>query len=121
MRIHFLSAELLVTKQEESAVRQGPSLLEALCHFYRAIRFLNKGVRLSNLFPEAFSRGGAPIQTSSFQRRRGTGLPRATGIWAFPQVSLCMAIVRLHQRCAHSQLIGRGRKKKEEKKPHHRN
>lgn len=90
-----MSAELLVTKQEESAVRQGPSLLEALCHFYRAIRFLNKGVRLSNLFPEAFSRGDKQLPTQERYRAtkgyRDLGIPAGKSLYGHctPPSALC--------------------------------
>jgi len=62
-------------------------------------------MRLRSLFPEVFFLGGPPIQTSTFQRRMGTGLPRTAGIWAFPQVGLCVTLIHFHQRCAHCQLI----------------
>lgn len=60
-----------------------------------------------SVIPEVFSLGGPPIQTSTFQHRKGTGLPRTAGVWAFPQVGLCVTLIHLHQRCAHCQLINR--------------
>lgn len=39
-------------------MRKGPPLLEAHCHFYISIRFLKKGVKRRNLFPEVYFLGG---------------------------------------------------------------
>lgn len=117
----FLVSRTAGYKARKSAVRYGPSLLETHCHFYRAIRFLKKGVRLSNLFPEAFSQGGHQLgQAASSTERSGAtkgcrdlGTPGGKSLYGHctPPSAWCTLSASAHG----------GGKRKKENQPHYRN